>query len=105
MKSFPPAAGLPYGHEVDLAQGDTMISRRTCVRLTAAAGLTGLAGLAQAQDPRNYPDRPVRLVVAKPPGGLDDAITRMLQPHMQRILGQPVVVENIPGANGIIGTQ
>jgi len=82
-----------------------MISRRNCLRLSGAASIAGLANMVQAQDARTFPDRPIKLVVAKPPGGLDDSVARVLQPHLQKILGQPVVIENIAGANGIIGTQ
>ena len=82
-----------------------MIARRTWLQLAAAAELSRIVGPATAQDSRNYPDRAIHLVVAKPTGGLDDTITRVLQPDLQRVLGQPVVVENVPGANGIIGTK
>jgi len=42
----------------------------------------------------------VRLVAANPPGGLTDTVARMLSPRLQEALGQAVVVENKPGANG-----
>jgi tripartite-type tricarboxylate transporter receptor subunit TctC len=58
-----------------------------------------LAGGASAQ---TYPDRPITMIVAFPPGGADDAIARTLQDPMQKALGQPVVIENIGGAGGMI---
>ena len=57
--------------------------------------LLGAGAVAQS-----YPSRPVRLVAANPPGGLTDTVARMLSPRLQEALGQAVVVENKPGANG-----
>ena len=56
-------------------------------------------GAASAQ---TYPDRPVTMIVAFPPGGADDATARIIQDAMQKALGQPIVVENIGGAGGMI---
>ena len=50
-----------------------------------------------------YPEKPITAVVPFPPGGSTDAITRAIGPKMQQILGQPIVVENKPGATGAIG--
>ncbi|OZI42446.1 ABC transporter substrate-binding protein [Bordetella genomosp. 5] len=52
-----------------------------------------------------YPDRPIRLVVPFPPGSITDVVARTLAKDMADDLGQPIVVENKPGANGIIGTH
>jgi tripartite-type tricarboxylate transporter receptor subunit TctC len=57
------------------------------------------AGSASAQ---TYPDRPITMIVAFPPGGADDATARMIQDPMQKALGQPIVIENIGGAGGMI---
>ena len=61
-----------------------------------------LAGAALAQ---GYPDRPIKLVVPFPPGGSVDTVARALQPQLQQQLGQPVVIENRPGANSVLGAQ
>jgi tripartite-type tricarboxylate transporter receptor subunit TctC len=53
------------------------------------------ASIASAQ---TYPNRPVTMVVAFPPGGADDATARILQDPMQKALGQPIVVENVGAA-------
>ena len=58
------------------------------------------AGAASAQ---TYPDRPVTLIVTFPPGGADDATARIIQDPMQKALGQPIVIENVGGAGGMIG--
>lgn len=84
-----------------------MVSRRICLHMAGAAALAVLQthARAQATDSSRYPDRLVRLIVAKPPGGLDDSVARILQGPLQKLLGQNVVVENIAGAQGLIGTQ
>jgi tripartite-type tricarboxylate transporter receptor subunit TctC len=51
---------------------------------------------------QTYPNRPVTMLVAFPPGGADDAIARIIQDPMQKALGQPIVVENFGGAGGTI---
>jgi len=64
--------------------------------------LLGAAASAQAQSPSSYPDRPVRLVVAFPPGGATDTLTRQITQELGEALGQSVVIENKPGAGGYI---
>ena len=54
--------------------------------------------------PKDYPNKPIRVVVPSPPGGPPDLIVRMLVPGMSAGLGQPLVVENRAGAGGIVGT-
>jgi tripartite-type tricarboxylate transporter receptor subunit TctC len=58
-----------------------------------------LTGAASAQ---TYPDHPITMIVAFPPGGADDASARMIQDAFQKALGQPVVIENVGGAGGMI---
>ena len=57
---------------------------------------------AQAQSPSSYPDRPIRLVVAFPPGGATDTFARQITQELGEALGQSVVIENKPGAGGYI---
>ena len=70
--------------------------------LTAAL-LLALAPLSSpAQD---YPSRPIRLIVPFAAGGLNDVVARLIAPHLERSLGQPVIVDNRPAASGIVGTD
>ncbi len=75
-----------------------MIFARALAALFFAACLLA-TGAASAQ---TYPDRPVTLIVAFPPGGADDATARIIQDPLQKALGQPIVIENIGGAGGMI---
>jgi len=52
---------------------------------------------------QNYPNKPVRIIIPFAPGGASDFVGRIMQPKMQELLGQPIVVENKPGAAGSIG--
>jgi len=67
--------------------------------------LPGTSGVANAATPNDYPARPVRLISPFAPGGGNDLISRTLGQEMSKNLGQPVVVDNRPGANAIIGMQ
>src|SRR5438132_1587928 len=72
------------------------------IRVAFAAASLLWAVLAVAAD---FPTKPLRMVVPFPPGGLLDLLARGLGPHLGADLGQPVVIENRPGANGIIGSD
>ena len=77
------------------------ISRRTALAALAAS-LCGAAGTAAAQ--AGYPSRAITLVVPQQAGGANDAIARVVAQKLSEQLGQPVVVDNRPGAGGNVGT-
>lgn len=54
---------------------------------------------------QEFPSRPITIVVANGPGGATDLVPRILAPEMSKALGQPVLVENRPGANNLIGFE
>jgi len=72
--------------------------------LAAVSLLAGLPALAQ-EKAAGFPSRPVRVVVPYTPGGVSDTVTRLVMQKLAERLGQPVVVENRPGANGMIGSD
>jgi tripartite-type tricarboxylate transporter receptor subunit TctC len=69
---------------------------------TFAIAAAGFSGTVSAQD---FPSRPVRMIVAFAPGGTADFTARIIADRMQTLLGQPIAVENKPGANGAIGAE
>lgn len=72
-------------------------------RLRSTLALCALAlgaSMAQAQD---YPNKMLRIIVPSPAGGAPDIVARLLSDRLTKSLGQPVIVENKPGGNGIIG--
>ena len=78
--------------------------RNDLLRRFVLTGLLAL-GLPFAASAQNYPDRPVRLIVPFAAGGANDIVARLIQPSLERTLGQPIIVENRTGASGIIGTD
>ena len=73
-------------------------------RMVVAVMLITALGIAPvtAQD---YPTQPIRIISPYAPGGATDILPRLLAPKLQAALGQPIIVENKPGANGNIGTE
>jgi tripartite-type tricarboxylate transporter receptor subunit TctC len=67
-----------------------------------ACTVLGASASAQAPNPSSYPDRPIRLVVAFPPGGATDTLARQITQELGEALGQSVVIENKPGAGGYV---
>lgn len=75
------------------------------VALAVALGLASLSGAQAANSSSNYPDRPITVVVPYTPGGSVDTVARIVTAQLQKQLGQPIVVENKPGASGMIGSE
>lgn len=78
-----------------------MATRRDILASAACLAAAPRAALAQ----EGYPARPVRMLVPYAPGGATDIVARMVGEEMRRILGQPFVVENKPGAAGILAVE
>lgn len=71
-------------------------------KLFAAAVAALAVGIAHAQ---GYPNKPIKIVVANPPGGQTDVATRVIAQEMSVILKQPIIIENKPGANSNLGAE
>jgi tripartite-type tricarboxylate transporter receptor subunit TctC len=74
-----------------------------CLVLAVLALAAGAAGAAVAQEP--FPTRPIHIIVPFPAGGPSDIVARVIGQKMSEDWGQPVVIDNRPGANTIIGAQ
>lgn len=75
------------------------LTRRRTLALIAGAALAPLEGFAQS----DYPSRPIRVIVPYAPGGTDQQLRLLAQP-LQKIIGQPLVIDNVAGAGAAIGT-
>jgi tripartite-type tricarboxylate transporter receptor subunit TctC len=107
------AVALPPGHSIPamprrkslhLIAGGTLpvLARAAIAAATIAAALPNFSGLARAQ---GYPTKPIHLIVGYPPGGANDTVARLMGPWLSARLGQPVVIENRPGAGNNIATE
>lgn len=72
--------------------------------LVAGAAASLVTSLTSAQGNKGWPERPVRVIVPGGAGGILDALARQLYTRLQETLGQPFVIDNRPGANGLIGS-
>src|SRR4051812_12899069 len=79
------------------------LRRRQFLQLAAAASAAWM--LSEPASAQPYPTRPLRLVVPFPPGGPNDVLARSIGQWLYERLGQPCIIENRPGAAGMIGTE
>jgi tripartite-type tricarboxylate transporter receptor subunit TctC len=91
-----------------MRERDVAVSKRgkrfgpACAAVAALAWFLCLPGTSDAQ---TYPNRPIRLTVPFAAGGANDIVARLIQPDLERALGQPVIIENKPAASGTVGTD
>jgi tripartite-type tricarboxylate transporter receptor subunit TctC len=79
--------------------------RRVVLNLLRGSVLLAAACCAIAASAQTFPNRTIRLIVPFPPGGLNDTAARLIQPYLEKSLGQPVIIDNRPAASGIVGTD
>ena len=70
-----------------------------------AAALTVVAIASMPAYAQSYPNRPIRVIVPQPPGGGFDLVARVIAEPLARVMGNPVVVDNRPGAGMLLGTE
>ena len=70
-----------------------------------ALGCLALSLMVSAVHAQSWPNKPLRLIVPHAPGGVTDVVARMISQPLAEALGQPVVVDNRPGASGLLGTE
>ena len=76
------------------------------MRIPAAAAVALVTlGTTIPASAQSFPSRPIRMIVGFPPGGATDLVARILQPKLQESFGQQLVVDNRPGANGVISLE
>jgi len=73
--------------------------------VSLAAAVAALITFTTPSFAKKYPDRPIRVIIPLPPGGSVDIVARLLQPLLEKSLGQSLVIDNRTGASGIIGAN
>src|SRR5262249_35873346 len=106
MNRLPPKRAM-----VRIARADSTkppggaMARAARFLLAASLAITASGAAAAAGPSASFPSRPTRLIVPSPAGGPSDIVARLIGQTMSQDWGQPVVIENRPGANTIIGAQ
>src|SRR5688572_11126813 len=89
----------------DRAVWSTGVAKRMAHRCSKIGVGLALAAFGMVVSAQPYPNRPIRLVVPYPAAGAADLLARTFAQKLSETLGQPVVIENRAGANGIVGSE
>ena len=100
---MPPDSCRDIGH--DFASGCARTPRTSDADFSPARNLLFLPGSGLRGRAQSWPNRPIRLIVPTGPGAATDIMARLLADGITRKVGQPVIVENMPGASGIVAHQ
>jgi len=79
-----------------------MNTKRSVIKTLAIAAFA-ICGASNGWAQADYPNKPIKLIVAFPPGGTSDVMGRLVADELSKVLKQPIIVENIAGAGGIVG--
>src|ERR1700751_3705512 len=94
-------SNLKFVFQIYFGKKPIKLPRRKFLHLAAgAAALPGVSRIARAQA---YPSRPITMIAPVAPGSSGDVIARLIAERMKCALGQPIIIENISGADGSIG--
>jgi tripartite-type tricarboxylate transporter receptor subunit TctC len=93
---------IPQARAANHKRHAMKLPRRQFLHL--AAGATALPAVSRFAWAQAYPTRPITMIVPFAPGTAADAVARVLAERMRRVLGQPIIIENVGGAGGSIGT-
>ena len=98
-------SSLVIGRQINVESIMESLQQTRVIVLGAAifGWLMSLSASAQAQLPTQYPTQPIKFIVPNPPGGLPDVLSRIVAERLRVRLGQPIIIENRPGANAGIG--
>src|SRR4030095_5073818 len=104
------ARGCFHGERSDIGGSGGCVKEGDIMRIALAASRTAVAliaacALSMPSSAQTWPDKPIKLIVNFPPGGVADTLARNIGPGLSEALKQPVVIENRPGANGSIGAD
>ena len=101
-RGMTPRPGLHRSREQEESAMRPIVVRT--VRRSRSLALVAVARHG-GQRAAHYPTHTIRLIVPFPAGGSNDVVARLMAPHLERALGQPVIVDNRPAAGGIVGTD
>mgnify|MGYP003764408269 CR=1 FL=1 len=93
------------GEETNMSRKPSFGRRSVCAAVAALAGLVFAGNMSSAQAAEKYPNRTIKFIVPYSPGGLPDTVARITAQRLTEDLGVSVVVDNKPGANGVIAAQ
>src|SRR3954471_17456256 len=103
FKSARPTLARQFSSEPATKRGPMTIRFRAMLAVATALAVGSFASSAQSQAP--YPSQTIKLIVPYAPGGFPDTVARVLGKRMQQRMGQSVIVENRPGANGALAAN
>src|SRR3979490_2486813 len=90
-------------HGQERVMKSSVMKAKVCIWPAIVIALALLAGVVPARA-QHYPSRPITVIVPFPPGGASDVVARIVTNEMSLILGQSIIVENVGGAGGTIGS-